>query len=96
MEFYNLKVDRLIFDLKLLNVLRELCLKFRRIKNILTIEQIKEFNIFTEEEIFYNEYRAKEKKVNPIYLINKKLKDAKRYRLNKDILKFTLNLLIHI
>ena len=92
MEFYNLKVDRLIFDLKLLNVLRELCLKFRRIKNILTIEQIKEFNIFTEEEIFYNEYRAKEKKVNPIYLINKKLKDAKRYRLNKDILKFTVKL----
>ena len=92
MDFNNLKIDKLIFDLKLMNVLRELCLKFIRSKTILTIEQIKECKILSKEEIFYNEYKAKEKKVNPVHLVNIKLKNAKRYRLNKDILKLTIKL----
>ena len=78
--------EHLNIKLKKIEVLSDFFRKLIKLKKeLLTFNEIKNYNIFSPEELFYNDYRANQKKIHPIYLINKKLKDKERYRINKEI-----------
>ena len=80
--------EHLNIKLKKIEVLSEFFIKLIKIKKeLLTFDEIKFYNVFTPEEIYYNDYRAKQKRIHPIYLINRKLKDKERYRIKKEVTK---------
>ena len=80
--------EHLNIKLKKIEVLSEFFIKLIKIKKeLLTFDEIKSYNLFTPEEIFYNKYRAKQKIIHPIYLIKRKLKDKERYRIKKEVTK---------